>query len=187
MVHWEAAKRELRYVKGTVGEGLGYSPGEDIAIWGYNDASYRSDEETTKWRSGFVFMSGGAIVSWGTKLQDVVALSSTEAEYMAISRAMQKGLYLRMLQQEMGVDLEERATTLLDDNQSSIKSTKNPVFHKKSTHLAIRFHFVREKVDKGEMELKLIRTLAMVVDQMTKHVGVKVLEIGKELMRMTSG
>ena len=78
----------LRYVKGTSGEGLGYSPGEEIAVWGYSDASYGSDEETKKGRSGYFFMSGGAAVSWGSKLQEVVALSSTEAEYMAICHAM---------------------------------------------------------------------------------------------------
>ena len=67
----------LRYVKGTLGEGLGFSPGEDLAVWGCNDASYGSDQETEEGRSGYVFLSAGAAVSWGCKLQDVVALSST--------------------------------------------------------------------------------------------------------------
>ena len=58
----------LRYVKGTAGEGLGYSPREDLAVWGYSDASYGSDQETKKGRSGYVFLSAGAAVSWGSKL-----------------------------------------------------------------------------------------------------------------------
>ena len=132
-------------------------------------------------------MSGGAAVSWGSKLQDVVALSSTEAEYMAICHAMQEGLYLRMLQQEMGANPENGGTLLLVDNQSSIKLAKNPVFHKRSKHIAIRFHFIREKVESEEFNLEFVRTLAMAADQLTKHVGVRVLEIGKELMGMTSG
>ena len=177
----------LRYIKGTVGEGLAYSPGEDVAVWGYSDASYGSDNETKRGRSGFVFMSGGAAVSWGSKLQEVVALSSTEAEYMAISHAMQEGLYLTMLQTEMGIQKEEGGTLLLVDNQSSIKLAKNPVFHKRSKHIAIRFHFIREKIDSGEMQLEFVRTLAMAADQLTKHVGLKVLDIGKKLMGMTSG
>ena len=78
MRHWEAAKRVLRYVKRTVGEGLGYSPKEDIATWGHNNAGYGSDAE--KGRFGYVFLSGGATVSWGSKLQDVMALSSTEVD-----------------------------------------------------------------------------------------------------------
>ena len=187
MEHWDAAKRVLRYIKGTVGEGLAYSPGEDVAVWGYSDASYGSDNETKRGRSGFVFMSGGAAVSWGSKLQEVVALSSTEAEYMAISHAMQEGLYLTMLQTEMGIQKEEGGTLLLVDNQSSIKLAKNPVFHKRSKHIAIRFHFIREKIDSGEMQLEFVRTLAMAADQLTKHVGLKVLDIGKKLMGMTSG
>ena len=78
----------LRYVKGTAGEGLGYSPGEDLAAWGYSDASYGSDQETKKGRSGYVFLSAGAAISWGSKLQDVVALSNTEVEYMAMGHAV---------------------------------------------------------------------------------------------------
>ena len=63
MEHWEAAKRVLRHIKGKVGEGLAYSPGEVVAVWGYSDASYGSDNKTKKGRSGFVFVSGGAAVS----------------------------------------------------------------------------------------------------------------------------
>ena len=116
-----------------------------------------------------------------------MALSSTEAEYMAICHAMQEGLYLTMLQAEMGIDRKEGGTLLLVDNQSSIKLAKNPVFHKRSKHIAIRFHFIREKIVSGEMDLEFVRTLAMAADQLTKHVGVKVLDIGKALMGMTSG
>ena len=117
----------MRYVKGTLGEGLGYSPGEDLAVLGYSDASYGSDQETKKGRSGYVVLSAGAAVSWGRKLQDVVALSSTEAEYMAMGHAVHEGLYLQMPQLEMGIEPEEGGTLLLLDNQSAIKLAKNPV------------------------------------------------------------
>ena len=120
----------LRYVKGTIGEGLGYSPEEDLAVWGYSDASYGSDQETEKGRSGYVFLSAGAVVIWGRKLQDVVALSSTEAEYMAMGHAVQEGLYLQMLRLEMGIEPEEGGRVLLLDSHSAIKLAKNPVFHK---------------------------------------------------------
>ena len=84
-------------MKGTAGEGLRYSPGEDLAVWGYSDASYGSDAETMRGRSGHLYMSGGAALSWGSKIRDVVALSSTEAEYMAMTSAVQEGLYLQMM------------------------------------------------------------------------------------------
>ena len=65
MLHWEAAKRLLRYVKGSAGDGLLYSKGEEVGLWGYSDASYGCDPETKRGRSGFVIMSGGAAISWG--------------------------------------------------------------------------------------------------------------------------
>ena len=80
-----------------------------------------------------------------------MALSSTDAEYMANSYAIQEGLYLRMLQEEMGVYPEKSGNLLLVDNQSSIKLVKNTVFHKRSKHIAIRFHFILEKVESGEI------------------------------------
>lgn len=111
-----------------------------------------------------MFMSGGAIVSWGSNLQDVVILSSTEAECVAISHAIQERLYLRMLQKEMEVDPEEGGTVLLVANQSSIELAKNSVFHKRSKHIAIRFHFIRETAASDRTLLsvtKVIRITAL--------------------------
>ena len=76
---------------------------------------------------------------------------------------------------------------LLCDNQSSIKIAQNPVFHKRSKHIAIRFHFIRERVESSEILLQFVRTKDMAADQLTKHVGLQVLETGKELMGMFSG
>ena len=149
--------------------------------------SYGSDLETKKGRSGYVFLSAGAAVSWGSKLQDVVALSNTEAEYMAMGHAVQEGLYLQMLQLEMGIEPEEGGTLLLLDNQSAIKLARNPVFHKRSKHIAIKYHFIREKVENKEFNFEFVRTLSMAADQLTKHVGVKILGVGKTLMGMCSG
>ena len=101
-------------------------------------------------------MSAGAAISWGSKLQDVVALSSTEAEYMAMGHAIQEGLYLQMLQLEMGIELEEGGTLLLLDNQSAINLAKNPVFQKRSKHIAIKYHFIREKVESKEFNVDAI-------------------------------
>ena len=75
----------------------------------------------------------------------MVALSSTEAEYMAMGHAVQEGLYLQMLQLEMGIEIEEGVTLLLLDNQSAIKLAKNPGFHKRSKHIAIKYHFIKER------------------------------------------
>ena len=87
----------------------------------------------------------------------------------------------------MGIDAHEGGTLLLVDNQSAIKLAINPVFHKRSKHIAIRYHFIMERIEMGEVKLEFVRTFAMAADQLTKNVGVKVLEIGKDLMGMTSG
>lgn len=98
---------------------------------------------------------------------------------------MQEGPYFRMLKRGMGIHPIEGGTPLLVYNQSSIKLAKNPAFYKRSKHIAIRFRFIREKIEKGEMDLEFVKTLAMAVDQPTKPVRVKVLEIGKKVIGMT--
>ena len=92
-----------------------------------------------------------------------------------------------MLQLDMGIEPEEGGTLLLLDNQSAIKLAKNPVFHKRSKHIAIRYHFIREKVENKEFNFEFVRILSMAANQLTKHVGVKILEVGKTLMGMCSG
>ena len=87
-----------------------------------------------------------------------------------------------MLQLEMGIEPEEGGTLLLLDNQSAIKLAKNPVFNKRSKHIAIKYHFIREKVENKELNFEFVRTLSMAADQMTKHVGMKILGVGKTLM-----
>ena len=94
-----------------------------------------------------MLMSGGAVVIWGSKLQEVV-LCRTEADYVTISHTIQEGLYFRMLQKAMGIDAKEGGTLLLVDNQSNIKLAKNPVFHKRSKkHIDISQHFTRERIE----------------------------------------
>ena len=76
---------------------------------------------------------------------------------------------------------------MLVDNQSSIKITKNPLFHRRSKHIAIRYQFIGERIEMGEKDRKIVKKLSMAAEQLTKHVGVKVLDIGMFLMGMTSG
>ena len=151
-----------------------------MALWIYSDASYGSNPETKRGRSGFVMMSEGAAVSWGSKIQEVVALSNTEVEYMALTHAAQEALYLQQLQVELGIDHEGLGVLLLCDNQSSTKIAQNHVFHKRSKRIAIRYHFIREKVRSGEMEPQFVTTKAIAADQLTKNVGLQVLVAGKD-------
>ena len=87
----------------------------------------------------------------------------------------------------MGVEPKDRGTLLLVDNQSSIKLANNPIFHKRSKHIIIRYHFIRERIEMGGIDLEFVRALSVASDDLTKHVGVKVLDIRFFLMAMTSG
>ena len=106
---------------------------------------------------------------------------------MAMGHAIQEGLYLQMPQLEMGIEPQEGGTLLLLDNQSTIKLAKNPMFHKRSKHIAMKYHFMGEKFENKEFNFEFVRTLSMAADQLTKHVGVKILGVGKTLMDMCSG
>ena len=96
-------------------------------------------------------------------------------------------LYLHRLQVELGNDHEGLCVLLLYDNQSSMKIAQNPVIHKRSKHIAIRYHLIWEKVESGQMELQFALTKAMAADPVTKNVGLQVLVAGKDLMGMVSG
>ena len=92
-----------------------------------------------------------------------------------------------MMQRELGIEPKEGGTLLLLDNQLAIKLARNPVFHERSKHIAIKYHFVREKLENKEFTFEFVRTLEMAADQLTKNVGVKILGVGKTLMDMCSG
>jgi len=114
-----------------------------------------------------VFLIAGGPVSWRSKKQDTVALSTAEAEYVALSCAAQECVWMRRLNSELG-NLPEGPTTILEDNQSSIAMAKNPQFHGRAKHTDIRHHFIREQVSDGTIELKYCPTCEMVADMLTK-------------------
>ena len=163
--HWVAAKRVLRYLKGTMNFGLIYSG--DPGVLGYSDADWAGDMDDRKSTSGYMFQIAGGPVSWRSKKQDTVALSTAEAEYVALSSAAQECVWMRRLVSELGNPPGE-PTTILEDNQSSIAMARNPQFHGRAKHIDIKHHFVREQVSSGMIELKYCPTGEMVADILTK-------------------
>uniref|UniRef100_H3G826 Reverse transcriptase Ty1/copia-type domain-containing protein n=1 Tax=Phytophthora ramorum TaxID=164328 RepID=H3G826_PHYRM len=99
----------------------------------------------------YAFMMNGGCISWRSKKQRTVALSSTEAEYMALSEATQEAVWLKVFLCELGEMASDEAVKIYEDNQGSIALTKNPQFHKRTKHIDIRYHFVREKVEDGQV------------------------------------
>lgn len=165
--HVNAVKRILKYVKGTLTMGIRFDGGNDLTFCGYSDADYAGDKQTARSTSGYVFMFGGGIISWGSERQRSVALSTTESEYMAASYAIKELMWLKKLLSEL-LQIEMDAPNFFMDCQSAIRLVKNPEFHKRTKHINVRYHFIREKFEDGEFELSYVPTDEQRADIMTK-------------------
>lgn len=165
--HWEAAKRILRYVKGSLNHGIKFSFVQDPRLLGFSDSDYGGNLVDSKSTTGYVFSLGSGAVSWQSKKQKVVALSSTEAEYMALSSAGCHALWLRGILEEIGFP-QGNATQISYDNKSAIALTRNPVYYGKSKHIRIKFHFIRELIQNQEVEVLFCGSKEQVADVFTK-------------------
>ena len=166
--HWKAGKRLLRYIKGTLDYGLTYHRSSTpTPLLGYSDADWSNDPATSRSVGGYAFILAGGAISWSSALQPLVALSSTEAEYIALTDAAKEAVWLRTFFEEIQRQLSG-PLSLLGDNQGSIALGKNPEFHKRTKHMKRRYHFVREAVDTGDVSLDFIPTQEMVADVLTK-------------------
>ena len=165
--HDVAAKRVLRYPKGTRNIGIKYRGDKKPELIGFCDADWGSDRDTRRSTTACVYMLSGAAISWANKLQPNVALSSTEAEYMAVSAAVQEAIFLRGLMGDLGYP-QAGATMIYEDNQGCIAISENPVMHQRTKHIDIRHHFVRERVESGDIKLEYIPTENQLADLLTK-------------------
>ena len=170
MKHWIAAKRIVRYLRGTASHGLTYKPTEHgTQIYGYVDASWASDPMTRKSTSGYTFYLAGGPISWMSKRQPVVALSSAEAEYVAISSATQEALWLRSMMEELGYP--QSPTIIYSDSTTAIAIANNPVLHSRVKHIDIRHHFVRDCIQRNQIKFIHQHTTKMIADILTKPLG----------------
>lgn len=179
--HMLAAKRILRYVQGTAGYGIRYKRGEGHSLVGYVDSDYAGDTDDRRSTSGYVFMLGGRAISWASKKQPIVTLSTTEAEFVAAAYGACQAVWLRNVLEEIGVSQEE-GTVILCDNSSTIKLSKNPVLHARSKHIHVRFHFLRELVNDGVITMEYCGTEDQLSDIMTKTVKLDTFEKLRERM-----
>jgi hypothetical protein len=163
--HWEAAKRVLRYLKGTRELELVLGSTKN-GLTPYTDADHASQEHRHSIMGYAVLIDGGAI-SWSSKKQPIVALSTTEAEYIAAAHATKEVIWIRTFLAEITRPLTE-PTMLLCDNQSAIALTQSTQFHARTKHIDIRYHFIREAVSGGVIELEYCPTNDMVADALTK-------------------
>lgn len=168
--HWRAVKRIIAYVAGTSKYGIEYcSDGRELRLMGYSDADYAGDVETRKSTTGYVFELAGGPVTWASQRQKLVTLSTTKAEYVAMSITSREAVWLRRLLSDVECPCETAATIFVD-NQSSIRLVKNPEFHKRTKHIDVRFHFVREKVQANELKIEYLCTKKQKADIFTKAI-----------------
>uniref|UniRef100_A0A2N9FUY1 Reverse transcriptase Ty1/copia-type domain-containing protein n=1 Tax=Fagus sylvatica TaxID=28930 RepID=A0A2N9FUY1_FAGSY len=169
--HWRAVKRILRYLRGTSDHALCYHGG-DLRLTGYSDADWASDKDERKSTSGYAFILGGGAVSWCSKKQSCIALSTMESEYVACSAAVQEAVWLRRFLQRLGVTAHaEDAVLLYSDSTSALAYAKDPKYHGKAKHIELRYHYIRDMVSQGEVILQHISTGSMVADPLTKPIA----------------
>jgi transposase InsO family protein len=178
MRHWQAAKHILRYLKGTSSVALRFSASSTAgtgtvgdsrpSITGYVDASWGEDLDTRRSQSGYAFVYGGASIAWSTKLQTTVALSSTEAEYLALSSATREALFLRNVFSELCPADIPSSLPLYEDNQSTIKQALNLQSSARTKHIDVRHHFLKQHISEGRILLEYVPTDQQPADCLTK-------------------
>ncbi|SGY12439.1 BQ5605_C011g06508 [Microbotryum silenes-dioicae] len=171
--HWEALKHILRYLVGTRNFGIRYQKSfqpMSAILEGFVDADHGADPVTRRSVLGYVFMCAGGAISWIAKRQTLVTLSSTEAEYVAMSYAAREGIWLRRLLADLGFE-QTAPTRLRGDNQSAITLAKHPAFHARTKHIGIHFHFIRDHIAEGTIEMVWVPTGTMAADVLTKGLG----------------
>lgn len=166
--HWRAVKHLFRYLKGTLDLKLTYSPSSSRELFStFTDADHGGNPDNGRSTSGYVIKMGTGAVSWSSRLQSIVTLSTTEAEYVAAVSAAQEILWLRNFLTELGYSFSS-PSTLYIDNQSALSVAKNPEHHGRMKHLDLRFYWLRDEVASGKIGLAHLRTDVMPADGMTK-------------------
>lgn len=172
IVHENAAKRILKYLKRTLNFGILFCSDKENELNAYSDADYAGDVDSRRSTTGYVFMFGGGAISWCSERQKSVSLSTTESEYMAASQCVKEMVWLRGILNEI-LDGKLSGINFFMDNQSAICLIKNPEFHKRSKHIDVRYHFIREKYEENLFILKYISTKQMIADIFTKSLPAK--------------
>lgn len=180
--HWLTAKHVLRYLKGSLHRGILYQSCSDVTLRGYADADYANDKASRRLVTGYLFTYSPSIISWKSRRQRTVALSTTEAEYMSISDCSRHALWIKKVFEELNVSLAPNsvikdsisvyssndAISIFNDNNGTIILTKDPVINDRSKHIDICYHFIREKVKEKLIATHHIPTFENPADYLTK-------------------
>jgi len=169
--HLNAVKRIFRYLSGTKNLGLWYPKGTHIDLFSYTDADWAGCTIDRKSTSGTCHFLGFALVSWFSKKQNSVALSTAEAEYISAASCCAQVLWMKQTLLDLGLSYDH--VPIMCDNTSAINLSKNPVLHSRTKHIEIRHHFLRDHVQKGDITLEYISTNHQIADILTKPLALE--------------
>ena len=185
LAHWKAVKHCLRYLKGTIDLKLTYGPSfpgdTGVDFVAYSDADHGGCKDSGRSTSGYITKVGTGSVGWLSKLQSTVALSTTEAEFVAGGETGKEIKWTRQIMGEFGYKLAQ-ATTMYMDNQSAMTVAKNPEHHGRMKHLDLKYYWLRDEVASGSIKVVYIPTADMAADILTKPLAKPQMEKCRKLM-----
>ncbi|KAH9684888.1 Integrase catalytic domain-containing protein [Citrus sinensis] len=161
-------KRILRCIRGTSYVALCYG-GSEFTVRGYMDSDFARDLDKRKSTTSYLFTLVGTVVSWVSKLQTIMALSTTEAEYMAATQACKEAIWIQWLLEEL--EHKQEKIYVFCDCQNALHIARNPAFHSRTKHIGVQYHFVREVVEDRSVNLQKIHTKENLVDVLTKSIN----------------
>jgi len=168
LLHIKAAKNLLLYIKATTDKGITYRRGA-LNFQGFVDADWAGNIDNARSTTGYIFYLANGPISWRSKEQKTVALSTAEAEYMALSAATQEALHLRQILPFLQIDISS-ATVIYEDNDSALKLAQNPVHQERTRHINIRYHFIRENIVSKEIMVERVVSKQNLADLLTKAI-----------------
>ena len=181
--HWAAAKHLLRYIRGTSDLCLTFTADNSKRlVLGYADADWGGDLDTRRSTTGYIFKVYGGVVAWRSRRQPTVALSTTEAEYMASADAARQATWLRLLLDDLKLGLDNQPLPIFNDNAGTVAISKNPVHHDKTKHIALRHHYIREKVEDNTISLNHVPSASNIADLLTKSLPRETFDRLRELL-----
>jgi histone deacetylase 1/2 len=183
LVHWGLVKRILRYVKGTIELGLRINKCTSTLISGFADADWAGCPDDRRSTGGLAVFLGSNLISWSARKQPTVSRSSTEAEYKALANVTAEVMWVRKLLDELGIK-HPPAARLWCDNLGATYLSSNPVFHARTKHIEIDFHFVREQVARKLLDVRFIHTGDQLADGFTKALPIRAFQKFKDNLNL---
>jgi hypothetical protein len=167
--HIKAVKRVFRYLKGSLDYNITYNGNTTNSqyIKGYTDADYAGDKDEYKSTTGYIFYLANGPIAYSTKLQEITAQSTTEAEYVALATATKEATFIRAILEELDY-FQQSNIPIYSDNNGALLLAKNPAFHARSKHINVRYHLIREKIADNTISIHYISTDKQVADGFTK-------------------